>query len=118
MRQIERDTLAAIGRLIEGKQRGNKWSSGNTAASIDEDGTVTVQLHGSAIARIMPRSGQIATTLAGYGTRTTRSRCNAILTALAADAGGYHQHQRSQYYNGQPTDTHAWHIERLKLPEQ
>lgn len=118
MRQIERDTLAAIGRLIAGKQRGNRWSRGNMAASIDEDGTVTVQLHGSDIARIMPRSGQVATTLAGYGTATTRSRCNAILSALAADARGYSQRQFSQYYNGQLTDLDAWHIERLKLPKR
>lgn len=118
MRKIERDTLAAVGRLIAGKQRGNRWSSGNMAASIDEDGTVSVLLHGSVIARIMPRSGQVSTTLAGYGTPTTRSRCNAILSALAADAGGYNQRQGSQYYNGQPTDTRAWHIERLKLPKR
>lgn len=118
MRKIERDTLAAIGRLIAGKQRGNRWSSGNTAVSIDGDGAVIVQLHGSTIARIMPKSRQVATTLAGYGTPTTRSRCNAILAALAADAGGYSQRKGEQHYGGQPADVDAWHIERLKLPKR
>jgi len=67
MRKVEEEMLRAL-------QRGRSWSKGNTRV----DGEGNVFLHGNHIARNITM-GSFEYRWAGWKTRTTASRLNAIL---------------------------------------
>ena len=88
MRQIEQNLINAI------RGRKKAWSQDNTAISYNENTeTYDVFLHGNKIASIVYDSREVRLSSCGWRTSTTKSRLNAILTALRAD-GGIRQVQR------------------------
>src|SRR5687767_4569190 len=86
MRKIEQQMIKAVrGALVGGKA----WLGGNTmvTATATANGyTAEVRLHDHHIACITVRDGiwavDMTFTLAGWNTRTTRSRINALLDAF------------------------------------
>ena len=88
MRQIEQNLINAI----RGKNKA--WSKGNTTISYNESTeTYDVFLHGNKIASIDYDDREVRLSSCGWRTNTTKSRLNAILTALRAD-GYVRQTQR------------------------
>ena len=88
MRQIEQNLINAI----RGKNKA--WSKGNTTISYnDNTETYDVFLHGNKIASIDYDDREVRLSSCGWRTNTTKSRLNAILTALRAD-GYVRQTQR------------------------
>ena len=88
MRQIEQNLINAI----RGKNKA--WSKGNTTISYNESTeTYDVFLHGNKIASIDYDDREVRLSSCGWRTSTTKSRLNAILTALRAD-GYVRQTQR------------------------
>ena len=88
MRQIEQNLIDAI----RGKDKA--WSKGNTTISYNESTeTYDVFLHGNKIASIDYDDREVRLSSCGWRTNTTKSRLNAILTALRAD-GYVRQTQR------------------------
>ena len=88
MRQIEQNLINAI----RGKNKA--WSKGNTTISYNENTeTYDVFLHGNKIASIDYDDREVRLSSCGWRTNTTKSRLNAILTALRAD-GYVRQTQR------------------------
>ena len=88
MRQIEQNLINAI----RGKNKA--WSKGNTTISYNESTeTYDVFLHGNKIASIDYDGREVRLSSCGWRTNTTKSRLNAILTALRAD-GYVRQTQR------------------------
>lgn len=87
MRQIERELIAAI-------DAQKTWAKDNTRVDVEllpsRSLLLKVSLHGNQIARIeaTPELGIIGMrfTLAGWNTRTTKSRLNAILKHYAANS--------------------------------
>ena len=80
MRQIEQNLINAI----RGKNKA--WSKGNTTISYNESTeTYDVFLHGNKIASIDYDDREVRLSSCGWRTNTTKSRLNAILTALRAD---------------------------------
>lgn len=71
-RKVEQEMLKAI-RLRTSAELGN------TTVQVNEEGTVTVSLHGNQIAKLY-KSGMLNISLAGWDTPTTRSRLRAILS--------------------------------------
>ena len=88
MRQIEQNLINAI------RERKKAWSQDNTTISYNENTeTYDVFLHGNKIASIDYDNREVRLSSCGWRTSTTKSRLNAILTALRAD-GGIRQTQR------------------------
>ena len=82
MRQIEQNLINAI------RGRKKAWSQDNTTISYNENTeTYDVFLHGNKIASIDYDSREVRLSSCGWRTSTTKSRLNAILTALRADGG-------------------------------
>ena len=82
MRQIEQNLINAI------RERKKAWSQDNTTISYNENTeTYDVFLHGNKIASIDCDSTEVRLSSCGWRTSTTKSRLNAILTALRADGG-------------------------------
>ena len=77
MRQIEQNLINAI----RGKDK--SWGESNTMVSYNEN-TETF-LHGNKIASIDYDDREVRLSSCGWRTSTTKSRLNAILTALRAD---------------------------------
>ena len=90
MRQIEQNLINAI----RGKNKA--WSKGNTTISYNESTeTYDVFLHGNKIASIDYDSREVRLSSCGWRTSTTKSRLNAILTALRAD--GYIRQEQKRW---------------------
>lgn len=88
MRQIEQNLINAI----RGKDK--SWGESNTMVSYnDNTETYDVFLHGNKIASIDYDDREVRLSSCGWRTNTTKSRLNAILTALRAD-GYVRQTQR------------------------
>ena len=88
MRQIEQNLINAI------RERKKAWSQDNTTISYNENTeTYDVFLHGNKIASIDYDDREVRLSSCGWRTNTTKSRLNAILTALRAD-GYVRQTQR------------------------
>ena len=68
-------------RAVHGKA--TNWKKANTSISVTIDGVTRVYLHGNLIAEFSDDT--IAVSLAGWDTRTTRSR----LRCLLAELGGF-----------------------------
>ena len=82
MRQIEQNLINAI------RERKKAWSQDNTTISYNENTeTYDVFLHGNKIASIDYDNREVLLSSCGWRTSTTKSRLNAILTALRADGG-------------------------------
>ena len=82
MRQIEQNLINAI------RERKKAWSQDNTTISYNENTeTYDVFLHGNKIASIDYDNREVRLSSCGWRTSTTKSRLNAILTALRADSG-------------------------------
>ena len=82
MRQIEQNLINAI------RERKKAWSQDNTTISYNENTeTYDVFLHGNKIASIDYDNREVRLSSCGWRTSTTKSRLNAILTALRADGG-------------------------------
>lgn len=82
MRQIEQNLINAI------RERKKAWSQDNTTISYNENTeTYDVFLHGNKIASIDYDNREVRLSSCGWRTSTTKSRLNAILTALCADGG-------------------------------
>ena len=82
MRQIEQNLINAI------RGRKKAWSQDNTTISYNENTeTYDVFLHGNKIASIDYDNREVRLSSCGWRTSTTKSRLNAILTALRADGG-------------------------------
>lgn len=82
MRQIEQNLINAI------RGRKKAWSQDNTTISYNENTeTYDVFLHGNKIASIDYDNREVRLSSCGWRTSTTKSRLNAILTALRADSG-------------------------------
>ena len=82
MRQIEQNLINAI------RERKKAWSQDNTTIAYnDNTATYDVFLHGNKIASIDYDSREVRLSSCGWRTSTTKSRLNAILTALRADGG-------------------------------
>ena len=94
MRKIEEAMRYAV------RMRKN-WVSGNTRVEV-YDSEVKVFLHGNMIYRENRMTGEKRFTLAGWPTRTTRSRLWAL---------GIHitQNDWTQYYNGEPISSREWY---------
>lgn len=116
MRKVTQDAAAAF-------LAGREGSFANTRV-----GLVSVQLHGSTIARLSPDRRTIVVTLAGWPTVTTRERVNGLLAAFCDDCPtvttgdgysynprpGFYQHKGEQYlgYTGGRIDgasPNAWY---------
>ena len=90
MRQIEQNLINAI----RGKNKA--WSKGNTTISYNENTeTYDVFLHGNKIASIDYDDREVRLSSCGWRTNTTKSRLNAILTALRAD--GYVRQEQKRW---------------------
>lgn len=89
-RQIEKDLVSAI----RGKRN---WGGGNTIVTHDAGGTrCRVYLHGNLIAVIDYLTKTARLSSARWRTSTTKSRLNAIMTALNI-SGGIKQKNRVWY---------------------
>ena len=89
MRKIDNDAAVALVSL-------RPFIRGNTTVTVsrerDGEEVATMLLHGNAIARVTNIDGwgkQLAISLAGWPTRTTRSRLNAVIDWFS-DEMGYH----------------------------
>ena len=81
MRKIEREMQNAI-------RNGQDWSKANTSVDFDQEGFMTVRLHGNRICEMTP-SGDLTLSSAGWQTVTTKSRLNAILDCFLHGVGIY-----------------------------
>ena len=99
MRQIEQNLINAI------RGRKKAWSQDNTTISYNENTeTYDVFLHGNKIASIDYDSREVRLSSCGWRTNTTKSRLNAILTALRADGGIRQIRNRWQVYTNDYND--------------
>jgi len=71
MRKIEMEMQNAI-------RNGQDWSKANTSVNFDQEGFMTVRLHGNRICEMTP-SGDLTLSSCGWQTVTTKSRLNAVL---------------------------------------
>ena len=81
MRKIEQQMQTAI------RNRKN-WSKANTTVDFDQEGFMTIRLHGNRICEMTP-SGDLTLSSAGWQTVTTKSRLNAILDCFLYGVGIY-----------------------------
>lgn len=70
-------------RISRAFRMGEPIKHGNTTVEV-EGGIVTVRLHGHVIAERKINSREVTFTLAGYDTRTTRDRVNALIEESGA----------------------------------
>ena len=79
MRKIEREMQNAI-------RNRQDWQKANTSVDFDQEGFMTVRLHGNRICEMTP-SGDLTLSSAGWQTVTTKSRLNAILDCFLHKCG-------------------------------
>lgn len=84
MRKITREAAMAFACYENFRQSNTQviFKDGGTASTWDD--TVTLELHGNAIAR--REGGQLSISLTGWDTLTTRERLNGLLDVLGRDA--------------------------------
>ena len=75
---------------------GKRLSKSNTSVRANRDGSIEMRLHDNLIARHTVEDGT-QLTMAGWGTKTTRARLNAIVDELGM-RGGFWQHKGDQFY--------------------
>ena len=95
MRKIERDMNRAI-------RTGRNFSSSNTTVKHGWDNEADVYLHGNHIATV--KSNSIIIKDGGWQSNTTKSRLNALLSAVTHD-GGVFQKDFTWYYNSSKVGT-------------
>ena len=83
MRQIESQMVNAVA-------AGRDWHKDNTSVDVTDHGIV-VRLHGNKIAQLSTDDQCLYVTDAGWQTSTTKSRLNALLSALCPGCGIYQQ---------------------------
>jgi hypothetical protein len=85
--------------------RNSRTIGNNTTAYVDDDGDITIRLHGHPIV-LMYATGEILIALAEYPTVTTRERINQFLPA------GHRVYQRNhqQFLDGRPIDSSTWYM--------
>ena len=66
------------------------WQKANTSVDFDQEGFMTVRLHGNRICEMTP-SGDLTLSSCGWSTPTTKSRLNAILDCFLHGVGIYQQ---------------------------
>lgn len=81
MRKIEHEMITAVA-------NGRDWQSSNTCVGNTDHGLV-IRLHGNKIAQIDHENQIMWVTDAGWQTNTTKSRLNALLSAMGNRAGIY-----------------------------
>jgi hypothetical protein len=93
MRKIEQQMLSAL-------RNGKHWKSGNMEVVADPVNRpwVEVRLHSNPIVGYSPIRGW-KFSLAGWNTRTTRSRINAILSVIRPGARLYVKRGELRYYS-------------------
>ena len=79
MRQIESQMVNAVA-------AGRDWHKDNTSVDVTDHGIV-VRLHGNKIAQLSTDDQCLYVTDAGWQTSTTKSRLNALLSALCPGCG-------------------------------
>ena len=79
MRKIEREMQNAI-------RNGQDWQKANTSVDFDQEGFMTVRLHGNRICEMTP-SGDLTLSSCGWQTVTTKSRFNAVLDCFLHNCG-------------------------------
>jgi hypothetical protein len=97
MRKVTKETVEA---LVNGKRR----VVGNTST----DG-VTLKLHGNTIARILPFSGVVMVTMAGWPTVTTRERLNGLCELLGLGRP-FHQKRNLQFFRNERVSSEDWFV--------
>lgn len=111
MRKIEMQACYAFSHAL-------KFKSGNTETRV-ANGFSQLLLHGSVIAQQNLVDGALAITLAGYPTRTTRSRLNALLAHLGY-THGIGQRMGTPWIGDtvlNPTDVVMVHPDRVEILE-
>ena len=104
MRQIEKWMVQAIRDNVADKTNGNT----RVHAII---GGHEVQLHGNIIAHVDASRGSVRFTMAGWPTRTTRSRINALLSEFCPLNFYVYQRHGKQHFHGPgdfPIDPREW----------
>ena len=81
MRKIEMEMQTAI-------RNRKDWQKANTSVDFDQEGFMTVRLHGNRICEMTP-SGDLTLSSCGWSTPTTKSRLNAILDCFLHGVGIY-----------------------------
>ena len=81
MRKIEMQMQTAIRNRTD-------WSKANTSVDFDQEGFMTVRLHGNRICEMTP-SGDLTLSSCGWETPTSKSRLNAILDCFFTGLGIY-----------------------------
>jgi hypothetical protein len=81
-----------------------KFKSKNTHVH-DDDGVHVMKLHGNLIARHHP-DGKVEVSHAGWGTKTTKERTNAI--ARAVGASGFSTRKHQLHHGDKPIDDDQW----------
>jgi len=89
MRKIETDMIHAI-------KRGKSWKSGNTEVYVNDNHCANVYLHGNLIAWIN-QDNDLRVFDAGWQTRTTKSRLNALCTEFCQRGEGIFQKDFAWY---------------------
>ena len=96
MRQIEAQMLNAAA-------TGRDWHKDNTAVDVTDHGIV-IRLHGYPIARLDPDDQLLWITDAGWQTKTTKSRLNALLSQFCPGCG-IHQKNFVWYLTRRDSET-------------
>lgn len=96
MRKIEQQLKAAW-------QAGQPLYISNSSVVPDDDGGVSLSLHGNRIAH-KDSDGVVRFTLAGWNTLTTRSRLNNVIGVNVHNLYG------SPYLNSEPINSHTWYV--------
>jgi hypothetical protein len=97
-------------RMIDAIASGKNWASGNTRVNHDPviDGCeVEVYLHGNLIAKRFLH-GQWRVTLAGWNTRVTRSRLNALADTFGSWAGNIYTRKGQAYVGDRKVTDTEW----------
>jgi len=98
-RKISQDAAEAF-------MRGDKFSRGNT--KVQRDGVlVQLRLHGNLIAERSIHSTDVQVRLAGWNTRTTRGRVNAVAEYFNP-SWGFSQRDFGVYFNEVEVDPDQW----------
>lgn len=108
MRKVTKTTATAM-------LNGNSKTVSNTTVFVRSDGVREMFLHGNKIAEHDPHLAVLRTSLAGWGTPTTRERLNGLLQTYDV-RGGYYQRNHEQRVDGNPDvpegdieNTLEWH---------
>ena len=81
MRQIESQMVNAVA-------AGRNWHGTNTSVDVTDHGIV-IRLHGNKIAQLSKDDQCLYVTDAGWQTKTTKSRLNALMSGLCPGCGIY-----------------------------